>query len=251
MKLSLRPLLLLLALVLIFSVGMASLLNYFKFESTVKKLQRDRIGLIADEVQKAVERSSSLGGELASNPTIQAMIERQLKSDSLVTLIDIFDAKGKILFSTDVVRIHSSAPAAWISAAYRMKAREWFLAEKSAFITGSALKNSFDLTIGSVAVRYDRHQFDRNVFDMGKYIGTVGLTGVTGAFVLCGLMFVFFSMLMRQDVAEAEHLLGEGSPGLPAATCIGREIQALKKAAIAAEGELSAIDQMLQKTWKK
>lgn len=246
MKLNLRPLLLLLAMLLLVSVGMASLLNYFKFESTIKKLQRDRISLIADEVQLAVARGNSLGAELATSSTIQAMLERQLKSDALVTLIDLFDENGNTLFSTDRARIHTAAPAAWTAAAYRMKTDKWSLAEPSAFVTGIVLRNSFDLTIGSVAVRYDRHGLDRTVAAMGAYIARIGLSAASLAFVLCGLAFAILSLRMRRDAARAERMLDHAAPGPAPLLPIERDIARLQAAAAAAGSALGAIDQSLR-----
>ena len=256
MNLNLRPLLLLLAMLLVFSIGMASLLNYFKFQSTVKKLQRDRISLIAGEVQRAVERGNSLGAELATSATIQAMIERQLKSDALVMLIEIFDENGKTLFSTDAARKDSVAPSAWTAAAYRLKTAQWSLAEKTSFVTGIVLKNSFDLTIGSVAVRYDRNGLDRTVAGMGRYIGKIGLATAAGTFVLCGLAFWLLSRMMRADAARAEQMPGENGSGLdgprldgPAQDApIQREMRALRQAAAAAKNAMAGIERSLLPT---
>ena len=243
MKPNLRPLLLLLAMLLVFSVGMASLLNYFKFESTVKKLQRDRISLIAEEVQKAVERGDSLGAELATNATIQAMIERQLKSDALVMLIEIFDENGKTLFSTDAARKNSVAPPAWTSAAYRLQKADWSLAEKTSFVTGIVLKNSFDLSIGSVAVRYDRNDLDRVVAGMGAHIVKIGLATAAGAFVLCGLAFALLSRIMRADVASAQQLPGEHGTGQEAP--MQRDMRILEQTAAAARNDIAGIERSL------
>ena len=243
MKRNPRPLLMLLAMLLGFSVGMASLLNYFKFESTVKKLQRDRISLIAEEVKRAADRGNSLGAELATNATIQALIERQLKSDALVMLIEIFDENGKTLFSTDTQRKGSDAPSAWTAAAYRLKTAEWSLVEKTSFVTGIVLKNSFDLTLGSVAVRYDRNVLDRSVGDMGWYIGKIGLATATGTFVLCALALALLSRMMKADAAMAEQMQGEGEPGPDAP--IQREVRLLMQTAAAAENAIADIERSL------
>lgn len=249
MKLNLRPLLLL-AMLLIFSIGMASLLNYFKFESTIKKLQRDRIALIADEVQLAVERGNSLGVELATSTTIQAMLTRQLKSDVLVRRIDIFDDNGKTLFSTDQTRIARAAPSTWIAAAYRMKTDKWSLAEESAFVTGIVLRNSFDLTIGSVAIRYERNGLDRTVSAMGAKIAKIGLSAASSTFILCGLAFGFLSLRMRGDAAKAEQMLDENAPQSTQLMLIEHDIRSLQSAHAMAKSALSGIDQSLRQIQK-
>ena len=250
MKLNLRPSLLLLAMLLVFSLGMASLLNYFKFESTVKKLQRDRISLIAEDVEQAVERGNSIGAELATSTTLQALLERQLKSDALVLLIEIFDENGKTLFSTDKTRIHQAVPSAWTSAAYRMKADQWSLAEDAAFVTGVVLKNSFDLTIGSVAIRYSRSGQNRTVAAMGGYIVGIGLSTALIAFVLCGLGFALLSLKMRGDAASTERMLDGAEIQPQPCTPVERAIGSLQSAAAAAKSDLAEIDRSLRQIQK-
>ena len=84
-----------------FAVGMTYLLVLFKVQGTHRDLRHGRFELIAKEIDRIVERSMALGlnfSELSSLP--QAMQRRQ-QADSAISRIDILDAQGKTIYSTE------------------------------------------------------------------------------------------------------------------------------------------------------
>lgn len=222
-----RPALMLVALVLGFAVGMAGLLNYFKFESTVKKLQRSRISLVAAEAHGAMEKSLALGAVLAESATLRGMLESLGRADALILSIDLLDANGAVALSTDAARVGSTPPQAWLKAARRPGTSESFVDERAAFAVVRIVRNSFDVPLGSVVVRYERTGFDRTVAAMGRNLGLVGLMALAGAAALSSLaLFALFSRIGR-ELSAAERVLAQGAPANAAGgSALDREVLA-------------------------
>ncbi len=246
MKLGLRPLLLLAVLVLGFAVGMACLLNYFKFESMVKKLQRSRIELVADDVRKSMEASLALGAPLEESSTLSDLIGRASLADPLIGAVDILGAQGHTLHSTDSAHRGAPLPPAWADVAHRAGARQWFVTENTAFVTGLNVTNSFDIRMGSVVIGYQRSGFDRTVTAMGRYLGEVGLAVVAGATLLSGLAMLWLLAGIRREFAAAAELLSGDSPApVPGGAALEREVFAFRSSAAAAADAIAGVGRSL------
>lgn len=148
-------------LVCTFAIGMATFLNYFKYKATVGETVKSRVLVVTNPIESSVQASLALGLNFAELGILNGLLERQKGSDSLITGIDVYDTAGKILYSTDVPRIGQVAPAEWLEAARLMgKKEEWAVEESAQLVTGTALKNNFDLVVGYLAVRYSRAYVD-------------------------------------------------------------------------------------------
>lgn len=148
-------------LVCTFAIGMATFLNYFKYKATVGETVKSRVLVVTNPIESSVQASLALGLNFAELGILNGLLERQKGSDSLITGIDVYDTAGKILYSTDAPRIGQNAPAEWLEAARLMgKKDEWAVEESAQLVTGTALKNNFDLVVGFLAVRYSRDYVD-------------------------------------------------------------------------------------------
>jgi hypothetical protein len=154
-------------LVCLFAVGMATFLNYFKYKATAGEIVKSRILVVANAIEGSVQASLALGltfGELGMLPSL---LEREKASDELILGIDIFDPQGKQLYSTQTEHVGQTAPPAWLKAATEAKA-DWYVEEPSQFVTGIAIKNNFNLTVGYMGVRYSRAYVDGAMSRVGK-----------------------------------------------------------------------------------
>lgn len=106
MALSIR---LILAILFILAGAMALIaaLNYFKFESSLKELQRSRIAAIGLDLKHSMEQTTNLGLALRDLQSNQDLIERALAKDRQLLSITIFDRKGDCLFHTRRTDAHT------------------------------------------------------------------------------------------------------------------------------------------------
>lgn len=136
-----------------FAVGMAGLLNFFKYRTTANRIVAERLIVTGKSVENNIQSSLALGLNFSDIGTLPATLDRERSSDHLILGIDIFDKSGKMLYSTDRLRASRTVPEAWLIAATKDQ-NDWFVDEEGESAAGIDIKNNFGLTIGYLAVRY-------------------------------------------------------------------------------------------------
>ena len=68
-------------LVCLFSVGMAGLLNYFKYRSTAERIVRERLVVIGDSIETSIQLSLALGLQFSDLNTLPETLERERAND--------------------------------------------------------------------------------------------------------------------------------------------------------------------------
>ena len=100
-----------------FAVGMAGLLNYFKYRAAADRILTDRLVVTGRLVENSIHSSLMLGLQFAEIGTLPGMLDRERATDDLILGIDVFDTEGHVLYSTDRLRATRPVPPAWIAAA--------------------------------------------------------------------------------------------------------------------------------------
>src|SRR5262252_7264447 len=124
-----------------FAVGMAGLLNYFKYRAAADRILTDRLVVTGRLVENSIQSSLALGLQFAEIGTLPGILG-----------IDIFDTEGKMLYSTDRLRATRPVPPAWTAAAQLAGDADWRAEEGHEGAAGISLKNNFDLRIGYLAL---------------------------------------------------------------------------------------------------
>lgn len=206
-------------LVCVFAIGMATFLNYFKYQGTLKQIVQTRLLVVAGGIENSIQSALGVGMSFAEIPTLPALLARERGADPLISGIDVFDPGGRILYSTAAERVGTHVPATWLAMFRREGAgeREWIAARLDEPVTGLAVRNNFDLTIGHVAVRYSRAGIEANLGAMARHLMLIAaLAAVVSAIVVVsGLMLVFGRFERDMRAAEARVAGGEPSPALP------------------------------------
>ncbi|QJR10450.1 hypothetical protein DSM104443_01514 [Usitatibacter rugosus] len=139
-----------------FAVSMSGLLLYFKYQAVFTGLQRDRVLMVATEIDGIAEKNLSLGQDFWEIATLQDVIERRRKADQLFTGIDVAGKDGKIAYATDMAKIGSPLPPEWIEAFSRNpKLNSLSLSPEEALVV-SGIRNSFGQPAGYAVIRYSR-----------------------------------------------------------------------------------------------
>lgn len=173
--------------VALFGIGMTVFLNYFKFQSALESAVRSRLLLLAGNVDESVQRALAIGLPLAAIPALPELLARERAADPAIHSIGIFDATGRMLYSTDAKARGQRAPAAWRAAAQRSAAESWQLADGESAVVGLGLRNSFDLEVGHVAIHYSRDGIAAALSGMRGELAAIALWGVLGTVVLAGV----------------------------------------------------------------
>lgn len=177
--------------VVVFGVGMTVFLNYFKFQTAVEAAARSRILLLAGNVGEGVQGALAIGLPLAAIPAVPELLARERAADPAIVSISVFDPAGRILYSTDAAARGHGVPAAWLAAARHSRTEPWHLAAGESAVVGIAVRNSFDLELGQIAIRYSRANIAAALAGMRRELAAIALWGVLGTVLLSALALRF------------------------------------------------------------
>jgi len=191
-----------------FAVGMAAFLNYFKYKSTIGGIVKSRVLVIGRGIENSVQASLQLGMQYSELGTMNQLLQRERSSDRMVRGIDMFDSSGQVIYSSDRSRVGQKVPEAWMLAAERSKSTEWGSEAADDYVAGISVKNSFDLTVGFLALRYSREEVDRAAATAGREILVAALAAFAAIAVIAPLALVVVIRRFERDMHTLEVAAG-------------------------------------------
>ena len=191
-----------------FAVGMSAFLNYFKYKSTISGIVKSRVLLVGRGIENSVQASLQVGMQFNEIGTLPQLLQREQASDRLIRGIDMFDASGLIVYSSDRARVGQKVPEGWVRTAERSKQTEWSTEATDDYVAGISVKNAFDLTVGFLALRYSREEVDRAAVTAGREILAASLTAFAGVAVLAPLALIVVIRRFERDLRTLEAAAG-------------------------------------------
>ena len=197
-------------LVCLFSVGMAGLLNFFKYRSTSDRLIKERLVVVGLGIENSIRSSLALGLQFSDLGTLPEMMERERSTDELIRSIEVFDTEGKSLYSTDRLRAVRGVPPAWLQEAREAEGEQWMVKAGLNSAVGIPVKNNFGLVIGHLALRFDDSQVATTTMSVGRELALITLAVFAVAAVLATLALIAVLNRMTSDLAAVEQALRHG-----------------------------------------
>jgi hypothetical protein len=145
-----------------------------------------------------------IGMQFAELSQLPQMLAREKTADRLIRGIDVFDSSGQVLYSSDRSRVGLKVPPAWNEIAARAKLTEWSAAEGDEYVAGISIKNSFDLTVGYLAMRYSRDEVDAAAANAGREILVASLASFGGIALLAPLALILVIRRFERDIEELD-----------------------------------------------
>lgn len=137
-----------------FVLGLITLLNYFKFESSLAALTDRRLAVITDNARDSIEAAINLGLSLRNLESAPAVLQRARVQDGRIEALHVFGTDGRVLYSTDTQAVGDMIDPAWLNAARQVDARSWQVSTDAALVTGRRLDSSFAQGIGGLVLVY-------------------------------------------------------------------------------------------------
>ena len=191
-----------------FAVGMAAFLNYFKYKSTIGGIVKSRVLVIGRGIENSVQASLQLGMQFADLGTLTQQLQRERSADRVIRGIDIFDSSGQVIYSSDRNRVGQKVPESWLAAAEHSKNTEWGAEAADDYVAGISVKNSFDLTVGFLALRYSRDEVERAASLAGREILTWAIIAFLGIAVIAPLALVVVIRRFERDMDSLQVAAG-------------------------------------------
>jgi hypothetical protein len=227
-----KPQLILVAvLVCLFAVGMAGFLNYFKYRSNAERIIKERLVVTASSVENSIQSSLALGLQFSDLGTLPETLERERATDEVILSIEVFDTEGKPMYSTDRLRATRDVPQEWTSAARQATGRDWFVKNGTESAAGIAVKNSFGLVIGYVALRYSEDKVSEATLAVARDLAAAALGIFIVSATLASALLVAVMNRLARDFAVVEGALRsrDGSSRLTASAFKGPFGRALRR----------------------
>ena len=195
-----------------FAVGMSGLLNYFKYRTTINRLVHERILATGRSIENSIQSSLLLGLQFGDIGTLPSTLERERATDDVITGIDVFDADGRILYSTDQTRVTQRASPDWLSAVKKAGNEDWFVEGDEESAVGQAIDNNFGLVIGNVALRYSNERVQQSAREAGRQLAISSFIVFAIAAALSSLALLAVMGRLSRDVAAVEAALRAVDP---------------------------------------
>ena len=134
------------ALTVATAIALALILAFLKFDQRLLDVTGDRLELVLEEVRRQTETGLTLGLELAELEGLSAALKRAAQARD-VERIDIWDTRGRILFSTQADRV-GTHDGAWADGYVDGRRRL-----ENKLLLSLPLTNGFGQAVGAVGVR--------------------------------------------------------------------------------------------------
>ncbi|MEP7156885.1 MAG: hypothetical protein ABI905_13990 [Betaproteobacteria bacterium] len=224
-----------------FAVFMTGLLLYFKYQSVFTGLQRDRVLMVAGEIDDIAEKSLSLGQDFWEISTLQEVIERRRNADRIFLGIEVAGSDGKIAYATDLARIGSALPPEWLAVFARSSRFSSLSPSPSEAVVASTIRNSFAQGAGYAVIRYSRQPEQEAMLVFTRRL-----------LLICVTVFAVFTMLLyvtlawlwartdRELVRAADALFGEvDTLSQPHSHALAADVAEIRKQIAAAQKQLA------------
>jgi sensor histidine kinase regulating citrate/malate metabolism len=239
-----------LMVVLSAAVALIALLSFNKYQKAIEQLVEARYRFVLQDVAQTLSLSLDLRIPLDELNSLQSVVERRRSMNSDMQYIEIFDADGDILFSSDRTTIGDVLPERWIAENLQAGATPWRRHDEDALVLGLPIRTSFGQTIGGIVLAYSTAPIQAQLDDMAwQLFRNAALT--VGAFVVL-LMITLHVLLQppRRRLRQVAALLDglpdrapSSPPQLPAVAAAAGAVLAAGEALAAASQELQQLDQ--------
>jgi len=154
--------------VMIFSLGVLSVMALEKFKNTLNEVTESRIGVIAFDIKDTIEQGLAMGYNLAALQNVQDAIRLARSRDSKIASIYVVGRQGETLY-----RAPDTAPDLKPEAVekFRKESAKGPLASlrEGTFLDAfTNLQNSFSQPVGVLLIKYDAASLDERYIDFRK-----------------------------------------------------------------------------------
>lgn len=199
--------------VCLFAVGMAAFLNYFKYRSTADRIIQGRLIVIGQSIERSIQSSLALGLSFADLGMLPGLMQRERMADELILSIDVFDASGKALYSTNSLRTGRPVPEAWLAAIRRAGNADWMAGHGGDAAVGMSVQNNFGLTVGYLALRFSTEKIDRAAWAVGRELAATAFAVFAGAAALGSFALIVVMRRLRRHMQFMEQALRDSAGG--------------------------------------
>ena len=180
--------------ILLCTLLLAGFFAYYKFESVYSSMVQSRYSFVVFTIKKRVEDNLNLGFALRQLRQVQDIVEREKNRDPQVIAVEVYDARGEVLFDTDRGAIGTRVSDDLVEAAKGAGSKAFGASDEDALIVGLPLVNNLGRLEGGVVLRYPVAYIEAGVGGLlvqlsqsvALYLGVFSVVAVMGLYFLFG-----------------------------------------------------------------
>lgn len=143
-----------LALALLLTAAAGILAWVQVLEQRGASLREGRFEFSLNTIKRNLESGLQVGLQLPEQSGTQQLIEQVRAQERVILSVDIFDADGHIIFTTDGGGVGANIPATWRSACLAHTRSNWSAQDEEGRLLCGSVITGFDQVAGGVALRY-------------------------------------------------------------------------------------------------
>tara|TARA_E500000318_G_scaffold110361_1_gene125605 strand:- start:752 stop:1522 length:771 start_codon:yes stop_codon:yes gene_type:complete len=178
-------------LVLAAALSMTTMLNYLRFEQTLRTLLTQRINVISNETTQDLLAGIDLGLRLENMENLDAILDRRLGMSSEITRITVANCQGASIAQASKTPEENASPAAALE---NHTGSSWTNFGKQGVITGTTLRDSLGQCAGILTVTADSTDYFRKLDGAYAEMWKSAAIGMLAIIPVLGLLFI----LMRR-----------------------------------------------------
>lgn len=151
--------------------------NMGQYERLLAAQIEARFRLVTEDVRHRIETALTLGISMPTMDSIAQALEAAKARDSAILSIEVFDAEGTTLFSTDASFIGDLIADGWASAwrADNANGQGWAVSDHEAGVVGGSVRDSLGRTVGGIALRHDPGLLNAGLWRGWLWLGALGV----------------------------------------------------------------------------
>jgi hypothetical protein len=208
-----------LAAILLSTMVLTAVFGYQKFHGEMSAQVGSRYSFVVFTIKKNVEDRLSLGLALRQLRQMQDIVEREKVGDPNILGIEIYDARGEILFNTDRGGIGGSVPPDWLTVLGGAANQPFSLTDEDNLVVGLPLVNTLGKVEGAVALRYPTAYLENELGDLllSLAIKWLAVLAVFTVIAVVGALVMFRSVGSKLGAMERAlgKVLAEGGEAVP------------------------------------
>ncbi|MGU3494996.1 hypothetical protein ACLBXM_13215 [Xanthobacteraceae bacterium A53D] len=173
-------------------------------ERVTAEVERARLSLLLGNLRTATEANLAIGLSLEQVTALQSRIEREIAADDSVLAIDIFNAQGRSVYSTDRGAVGEDVPKPWLDASRRENMTAIVGYNETVYI--SRFDNDLGFAGGfaaTVSDAEDHARAERRLLHLGWRTLLIAGGAILVAFIAC----LAFGAVMTRPFRRATQIL--------------------------------------------
>jgi hypothetical protein len=143
-------------LILAFVLSLLFVMIYFKYQNILSSLNSSKLSVIATSIEQTVSKAGQLGVPLKDMAGMTAVLSRAKKQDEHIKAIEIADAQGKVLFSTDIGNPGTLLNEEWAKTGGSSTIKNWYKDTDDSLVVGLQLIDDLGEFNGNVVLQYNK-----------------------------------------------------------------------------------------------